>query len=279
MKRLIFLVLVFMIICKSIVFAEETQVEEKTIVVPKCYSPIAKIAIGKIVCKAASCKNTRDSSSSSAFLQQLLSIAGTPSFEGIGDGIADMMLSSLKATGCFEVLDREQMAEIQKELALLGKQVQLDAADYLIGGAITSLTMESSNTNLGGGVLPVLSLFNVKKTKAIIEMDIRVIDVETGKITFSKSYEANNSKTGLGVGGGAAYSGVGFGGIYSSLKGTALESIVRDVVIRATVDIVNAKDTLKSRVVSSKPSPSIGNTESSSNVAGQIKPDDNTTNR
>ncbi len=227
-------------------FAAETEITEKTLQVPKCEKPIGKIALGKVTCKAASCSNPKTPTAS--FLQQIASLTGQPAYEGIGQGIGDMLISALKQTGCFEVLERESLEELKQEMALIGKKVELEAADFLVGGAVTSLTMETTNTNLGLGIIPILSAVDIKKTKAIVGMDIRIIDVNSGKVTFTKSYEANNQKSGLGIGAGAGWHGVGFGGIFSQLKGTALEEVIRDVVVRATVDIVNTRNVLKAQV-------------------------------
>ena len=228
------------------VFAGETVITEKTAQVQKCEKPIGKIALGKVTCKAASCSNPK--SSAASFLQQIASLTGQPAYEGIGQGIGDMLISALRETGCFEVLERESLEELKQEMALIGKNIELEAADFLIGGSVTSLTMETTNTNLGLGIIPVLSAVDIKKTRAIVGMDIRVVDVNSGKVTFTKSYEANNQKSGLGIGAGTGWHGVGFGGIFSQLKGTALEEVVRDVVVRATVDIVNAGNSLKVQV-------------------------------
>ena len=228
------------------VFAAETVITEKTAQVQKCEKPIGKIALGKVTCKAAFCSNPK--SPAASFLQQIASLTGQPAYEGIGQGIGDMLISALKQTGCFEVLERESMEELKQEVALMGKNIELEAADFLIGGSVTSLTMETTNTNLGLGIIPVLSAVDIKKTRALVGMDIRIIDVNSGKITFTKSYEANNQKSGLGIGAGGGWNGVGFGGIFSQLKGTALEEVVRDVVVRATVDIIDAGNSLKVQV-------------------------------
>ncbi|HBE40313.1 MAG TPA: hypothetical protein DDW27_03770 [Bacteroidales bacterium] len=228
------------------VSAAETETTEKTAQVPKCEKPIGKIALGKVTCKAASCINPKTPTAS--FLQQIASLTGQPAYEGIGQGIGDMLISALKQTGCFEILERESLEELKQEMALAGKKIELETADFLLGGAVTSLTMETTNTNLGIGIIPVLSAVDIKKTRAIVGMDIRIIDVNSGKVTFTKSYEANNQKSGLGIGAGAGWHGVGFGGIFSQLKGTALEEVVRDVVVRATVDIVNSGNGLKAQV-------------------------------
>lgn len=233
--------------------AAETEIAEKTAQVPKCEKPIGKIALGKVTCKAASCSNPKTPTAS--FLQQIASLAGQPAYEGIGQGIGDMLISALRETGCFEVLERESLEELKQEIALMGKNIELEAADFLIGGSVTSLTMETTNTNLGLGIIPVLSAVDIKKTRAVVGMDIRIIDVNSGKITFTKSYEANNQKSGLGIGAGAGWHGVGFGGIYSQLKGTALEEVVRDVVVRATVDIVNAGNGLNAQIQPTHMSP------------------------
>jgi len=225
--------------------AAETEITEKTAQVPKCEKPIGKIALGKVTCKAASCSNPKTPAAS--FLQQIVSLTGQPAYEGIGQGIGDMLISALRETGCFEVLERESLEELKQEMAFMGKNIELEAADFLVGGSVTSLTMETTNTNLGLGIIPVLSAVDIKKTKAVVGMDIRIVDVNSGKITFTKSYEANNQKSGLGIGAGAGWHGVGFGGIYSQLKGTALEEVVRDVVVRATVDIVGAGSGLKAQ--------------------------------
>lgn len=248
MKQIISILIAVAMLCvfSASVFAAETEITEKTLQVPKCEKPIGKIALGNVTCKAASCGNPKTPTAS--FLQQITSLTGQPVYEGIGQGIGDMLISALKQTGGFEVLERESLEELKQDMALMGKKIELEAADFLVGGAVTSLTMETTNTNLGLVIIPVLSAVDIKKTKAIVGMDIRIIDVNSGKVTFTKSYEANNQKSGLGIGAGAGWHGVGFGGILSQLKGTALEEVVRDVVVRATVDIVNSGNSLKAQV-------------------------------
>jgi len=243
----IFTILIVVVILGvfSVSASAETEITENIAQVPKCEKPIGKIALGKVTCKAASCSNPKTPTAS--FLQQIASLTGQPAYEGIGQGIGDMLISALKQTGCFEVLERESLEELKQEMALIGKNIELETADFLVGGSVTSLTMETTNTNLGLGIIPLLSAVDIKKTKAVVGMDIRIIDVNSGKITFTKSYEANNQKSGLGIGAGAGWHGVGFGGIYGQLKGTALEEVVRDVVVRATVDIVGAGNGLKAQ--------------------------------
>jgi curli biogenesis system outer membrane secretion channel CsgG len=224
-------------------FAEDTAVKEKTYDIQKCASPAGTVMVGKVLCKAATCN--KEQTPQNAFIQGLLSLSGQPSVEGIGDGMADMLLTALKKTGCVEIMEREGMEQLKKEMALSGLSMNITPADYMIMGSVNSIRVEKSNTNLGGGVLPVLSSVDVKKTRIAISFDIRLVHVPTGKIIFTNTYEGNNEKTGIGIGAAGGFSGLGFGGIYSSLKGTPVEEVARDVIIRAAIDIVGNIQHLK----------------------------------
>lgn len=217
-------------------FADETIVTERTYDIRKCSSPAGTISIGSVLCKAAACK--KDLTPQNAFIQGLLSLSGQPSVEGIGDGMADMLLTALEQTGCVDIFERDGMERLRQEMASTGPSINITPPEYLVMGSVTSIRIERSNTNLGGGILPVLSAVDVKKTKVFINLDMRLIHASTGKIIFTGTYEGSNEKTGIGLGTGASFGGLGFGGMYSSLKGTPIEEVARDVIIRAAVDIV-----------------------------------------
>jgi|Deesub1362A_J573_1020465.scaffolds.fasta_scaffold00077_103 curli biogenesis system outer membrane secretion channel CsgG len=196
-----------------------------------------KISIGKVSCKAAAC---RSSGPKPGGLLALLQLAGVPNFEGIGDGLQDMFTGALQDTGCFRVFDREAMEALQRELAMSGKQSSLESADYLVMGAVTSINFESKRRSFGGGYIPLLGAISSTKQKATLGMDVRVVKVETGEVVFSKTYSAESGKTSYGIAGFGAGGGVGFGGSVSGLSGTAMEEVARDIVVRATYDIVKA---------------------------------------
>ena len=104
-------------------------------VLAKCDKPVASIMVGKLVCKAGNCSNA--SAGSAGGLAALL-MAGGSNVAAIGDGIKDMMTTALQETGCFNVMEREAMDEIQAELQRAGKTVQTKQADYLISGSVHS---------------------------------------------------------------------------------------------------------------------------------------------
>jgi len=214
------------------------RVKENVIKEVRCVkqSPI-NITVGKITCKAAACRSTGASEKSGLFA--LLQFAGVPNFQGIGNGLKDMFMSSLNQVGCFQVLDREALEEIRREIKLAGGKLErMESADYIVRGAITSINYRRKSGAIGGGSIPFLGAISRTKQEAEITMDVRLIGVQNGAIVFSNTYHAKSGKTSYGFGGFGAGGGVGFGGALSGLSGTAMEEVARDVITRATYDIV-----------------------------------------
>lgn len=164
-----------------------------------------------------------------------------PAYTGVGTGMTDMLATALTQTGCFDVQERASLEELNKELALVGKKIEAEAADFMITGSITSLGLESSSTSLGGlsflrGPLGLLAgSVDFKKSKVHMNMDIRVIDVHKAKILASRTFQANNQKDGFGLSGVGWGGGTGFGGSRASISGSPLEEVARDLLIRSTV--------------------------------------------
>lgn len=215
-------------------------------------SSATKISIGEVSCKAAAC---RSAGPGQGGLFALLQLAGQPSFEGIGSGLQDMFTGALQETGCFRVFDREAMEAVRRELALSGKEASFEAADYLIMGSVTSINFENKSGSVGGGFIPIVGAISTTKQKATLGMDVRLVRVETGEVIYSRTYSAESGKTSYGVAGFGAGGGVGFGGSLSGLSGTAMEEVARDVVVRATYDIIRTlvpPDAVKTEYVSVK---------------------------
>ena len=214
------------------VFAQTTE----GIAPAQCDKPIARVMIGNLSCKAASCNHA--SAGSSNPLLAFLAAAGQPNVSGIGNGIKDMMTTALQSSGCFEVMDRESMEEIKKELAFAGKTMETQAADFLIAGSVTQIEMEKTNASIGWGLIPVIGSIGRTTQKASLGLDLRLVSVDSGKVLSTKKIESSTEDSafaisGVGIGmGGAGI--VGFGGAYSSLKGTSLEKVTRDAIYKAT---------------------------------------------
>jgi curli biogenesis system outer membrane secretion channel CsgG len=201
-----------------------------------CDKPIAKIVVGKLTCKSASCNNA--SAGSANPLMALRAAAGQPNVFGIGDGIKDMMTTALQETGCFEVMDRDSMDEIKKELEAAGKKVETEVADFLVTGSVTQIDMEKSSTNIGWGMIPIIGSVGLSTQKANVALELRLVSVTNATVLTSKRIESSTEDKSFGIGGlgfgGIGGALVGFGGSFSSLKGTSLEKVTRDAIFKAT---------------------------------------------
>lgn len=235
-------------------YANDTQVTERELAVPKCNRPAAKVMFTEIKCKAADCTGggSRQRAGNSNWWNP--GAVNTPGYGSIGSGLGEMLATALSQTGCFEVMERGALDEVQRELALTGKTVQLESADYIISGSITSLGFDQSGSSVGALIsrfVPVLGGLEYKSTKAHLNLDLRLIDTKKAKIFASKTFQGDNQRTGFGIGGFGFAGGVALGGNHASVSGTPLEEVARDVLVRATVFIANqlASSNITDRVV------------------------------
>lgn len=182
-----------------------------------------KLTVSKIKCKSSGCKEQEPMNGN---MKVLLTMMGkdTENFSGIGDGLSNMLQTSLDKTGCFEVLDREAMKNLKEEMALAGKKMQLKSADVLVTGAITSLSLSSNNLSVLG--------FSKKTKTAKLGMDMKVIDVGSSRVMLSQDYSAESGKTNYG------YISDGYRGSSSGLGDESMEEVARDIINRLTYDIV-----------------------------------------
>jgi curli biogenesis system outer membrane secretion channel CsgG len=241
--------------------AQTSEVTEREISVPRCAAPVAKVMITEIKCKSADCSSGAGqqdprryrwwdyASGSGGNVQQ-------PTYTGVGTGMTDMLATALTQTGCFDVMERAALDEINRELALVGKKAEVEAADFMITGSITSLGFEQSSTGLGGlgsllkGPLSLVAgSVDWKKTKVHMNMDLRVVDIRRAKIMGSRTFQADNQKSGFGLSAGGWASGVGLGGNHAAISGSPLEEVARDLLVRSTAYVT---DTLASKNVSER---------------------------
>lgn len=213
-------------------------VSEKEYQLPKCAAPVASVVVGKFSCKAGGCKEPETGRDGGlGALAQLARLANhegdvPQTFPGVGEGMSVMLTTVLKETGCFDIQERDAMDELAKELALVGKQIEVQQADFMISGAITSINMSTEKKSFGGGFIPILGTVGVTTKTADVGVDIKLIDVNRAKIVDSKTFQANNETTSTSFGAGG-FGGAGlFGGSMSSLKNTPMEPIIREVLAR-----------------------------------------------
>nr|WP_298380700.1 CsgG/HfaB family protein [uncultured Halomonas sp.] len=204
-----------------------------------CPVPVMTLSLAPLKCKTGECQSKNHGSGGiSALVAFAKEQDGIPDLSGFGDGMTDMMTSSLAATGCFDMLDRELLAELAREQQLSGQEVSLKGADMLATGAITSLTYDKAKSNFGGGFIPVIGGFSTSKVTAKIGMDVRVVDVKNGRVAHTRTYNAESGKRSYGMaGGGLIGSGIA-GGSHSVKGGVEMEEAAREIIHNATIDLV-----------------------------------------
>ena len=145
----------------------------------------------------------------------------------------DMVTTALVKTNKFDVMERDRMNAILEEQGLTlmgvssggfdGNSLSLQGVDYILIGAITQYGQESSSTQVGR--------FGQASEKAVMSVDVRVIDIAKGQIGFADTVTAE--ATG---GGGFQVGGIGQGG--DSDESVVLGDVMRKTAQRVTNLIV-----------------------------------------
>ncbi len=146
----------------------------------------------------------------------------------VGKGISDLLVKYLVQDGTYSVIERKAMDKIIAEqnfsnsdranpnsAAKIGKLLGVDA---IIVGSITQFGNDTKNTNIGGGG-GNWGGFGVggigrKKSKAIVAVDARLVDIDTAEIlgVASGKGQSERDSTSL-LGGGGNWHGFGGGNV------------------------------------------------------------------
>ena len=202
-----------------------------------CPTPVAKVTVAGLKCKAAKCSKVPQASGNLAVILSL-SDKGMQDFSTLGDSMTTMLASSLQSTGCFTVMDRETMAEMEQEMRLAGVDFKPEASDYLFTGAITSFEYEKRKTGFGSLLGAVGGVLSNTETTAKLGLDMRLINVKSSAVDYTETYRSDASKDNyqfgaLGFGGsGGALGGASFGG------DVELEEAVRTVIDQVVFDLI-----------------------------------------
>src|SRR3954464_3241219 len=146
----------------------------------------------------------------------------------VGKGISDLLVTYLVKDGTYSVIERKALDKILSEqnfsnsdranpmsAAKIGKLLGVDA---IIVGSITQFGNETQNTKVGGagGGLGGFGLggFSHKKSKAIVQIDARVVNIDTAEILVASEGKGESSRESTSLlGGGGNWHGFGAGGV------------------------------------------------------------------
>lgn len=171
----------------------------------------------------------------------------------IGKGISDLLVSDLVKDGTYSVIERKAIDKIMAEqnfsnsdranptsAAKIGKLLGVDA---IIVGSITQFGDETQNKNIGGGGGNWHGVgmggFGHKKTKAIVGISARLVDIDTGEIlgVADGKGESSRSSTSL-LGGGGNWS--GFGGGHADFGSSDFQSTIIGEATKLATDQLSA---------------------------------------
>jgi curli biogenesis system outer membrane secretion channel CsgG len=185
----------------------------------------------------------------------------------VGKGISDLLVTYLVKDGTYSVIERKALDKIMAEqnfsnsdranptsAAKIGKLLGVDA---IVVGSITQFGNETKNMNLGGagGALGGFGLggFGHKKSKAIVAVTARMVDIDTGEIlaVAEGKGESQRESTSL-LGGGGSWHGFGGGNAdfgSSDFQQTILGEAVKGAVEQTSTQVIAGKDKLVTRTV------------------------------
>jgi curli biogenesis system outer membrane secretion channel CsgG len=185
----------------------------------------------------------------------------------VGKGISDLLVNNLVKDGTYSVIERKALDKILTEqnfsnsdranptsAAKIGKLLGVDA---IIVGSVTQFGNETKNTNVGGagGGLGGLGLggFGHKKSKAIVAVNARIVDIDTAEIlgVADGKGESSRESTSL-VGGGGNWKGFGAGGANfgsSDFQQTIIGEAVKNAVDQMSTGLIADNTKLQARTI------------------------------
>ena len=147
----------------------------------------------------------------------------------LGNQGKTILKTHLQQTNRFKVVDRENLADLQKEAELLGIKQKIQGARYVISGGVT----EFGRKNIGDKQLFGI-LGSGKSQIAYAKVTLNIIDVLTSEIIYSTQgageYQLNQRQV-VGFGSNAGYD--------ATLNGKVLDFAIKESVNNMARDLEN----------------------------------------
>jgi curli biogenesis system outer membrane secretion channel CsgG len=185
----------------------------------------------------------------------------------IGKGITDLLVTYLVKDGTYSVLERKAMDKILQEQnfsnsdranpATAAKIGKLLGADAIIVGSITQFGNDKKTQNVGGagGGFGGFGIGGVghSKTKAIVGIDARIVDIDTGEILVVGEGKGESSRESTSLtGGGGNWHGFGAGNVdfgSSDFQNTIIGEAVKLAVTQMSGELVAGAPKLVTRTI------------------------------
>jgi len=162
---------------------------------------------------------------------------------GIGDGLREMLLTSLFNTNRFIVLERQAIQDVmlEQDLGASGRVKrgtaapigQLEGAELLVYGVVSEFKGDASGMGISIGMPNIPLTLGGGMKNAQMAIDLRVVETGTGRIVFATRVEGKasdfSSSIGTQLGGGRTTMPVTLG----SYNNTPMEKAIRVCIDRA----------------------------------------------
>jgi curli biogenesis system outer membrane secretion channel CsgG len=185
----------------------------------------------------------------------------------VGKGISDLLVRHLVQDGTYSVIERKAMDKILAEqnfsnsdradansAAKIGRLLGVDA---IIVGSITQFGYDNKDTKVGGGGGGWggfgVGGFSHKKSKAVVVVDARLVNIDTAEImgVADGKGESSRESTSL-LGGGGNWHGFGGGAVdfgSSDFQQTILGEAVNSAVTQMSTELVADAPKLSARTI------------------------------
>ena len=185
----------------------------------------------------------------------------------IGKGISDLLVRDLVKDGTYSVIERQAMDKILGEqnfsnsdranpnsAAKIGKILGVDA---IVVGSITQFGNDNQNTKVGGGGGGWggygLGGFSHKKSKAVVVVDARLVNIDTAEIMGVATGKGESSRESTSMlGGGSNWHGFGGGAVdfgSSDFQNTIIGEATNAAVVQMTEELVADNTKLEARTI------------------------------
>jgi curli biogenesis system outer membrane secretion channel CsgG len=177
-----------------------------------------------------------------------------PAASDILGGIHELLTAALFDSGRFILLERAELDALLREQQFnapltAAQQRSLEGAELLLMGAVTAFDTGSS----GGFAFPIpvplnddgdFGVLDVEMRTAYVAMDLRLVEVKSGRVVATTSVEGKTRKFGVGL---AAIYSVGGGrlelpGLLSYYENTPMEQAIMKMTVAATQSLAESID-------------------------------------
>ncbi len=185
----------------------------------------------------------------------------------VGRGIRDLLVKYLVKDGTYSVIERAALDKILAEqnfsnsdranpasAAKIGKLLGVDA---MVFGSITQFGYDNKNTKVGGGGGGWggfgIGGFSHKKSKAIVTVDARAVDIDTAEILLVADGKGESSRESTSMlGGGGNWHGFGGGAVdfgSSDFQQTILGEAVKQATEQMASGLIQGAEKLSARTI------------------------------